>query len=348
MLCYGFIQPSSGPFSSHVSYVKKKDSTWRVCIDFHALNSIIVHDHFSLPIINKLLDELVGASWFSKLELRQGFHQICMNIKDIPKMAFRTHHSHFEYRVMSFGLCNASSTFQATMNTIFAPFLRKFVVVFFDDILVYSRSLQDHLLHLEQVFQTLHDDEFSLQNSKCLIGQRQLEYLGHIVSHAGISHEPSKIQAMLEWPKPFFVCNLHGFLGLSDFYHQFICGYASIVRPLNALLKLGSFHWTLEAQVAFNTLKRAMTEALVLALPSFSATSSYYNKLSKHYFGPFQIIELIGLVAYKLALPSTSKIHPIFHCSLLKPHKGPLPTLSEPLTALSHDHHPLVTPLAIL
>nr|KYP43728.1 Retrovirus-related Pol polyprotein from transposon 297 family [Cajanus cajan] len=270
MLCYGFIQPSSGPFSSHVSYVKKKDSTWRVCIDFHALNSIIVHDHFSLPIINKLLDELVGASWFSKLELRQGFHQICMNIKDIPKMAFRTHHSHFEYRVMSFGLCNASSTFQATMNTIFAPFLRKFVVVFFDDILVYSRSLQDHLLHLEQVFQTLHDDEFSLQNSKCLIGQRQLEYLGHIVSHAGISHEPSKIQAMLEWPKPFFVCNLHGFLGLSDFYHQFICGYASIVRPLNALLKLGSFHWTLEAQVAFNTLKRAMTEALVLALPSFS------------------------------------------------------------------------------
>uniref|UniRef100_A0A151UII3 Retrovirus-related Pol polyprotein from transposon 17.6 n=1 Tax=Cajanus cajan TaxID=3821 RepID=A0A151UII3_CAJCA len=177
MLHSGLIQPSNSPFSSSVLLVKKKDGSWRFCVDYRALNSISVKDRFPLPTIDELLDELGGAQWFSKLDLRQGFHQIRMHESDIHKTAFRTHLGHYEYRVMPFGLCNAPSTFQATMNELLKPYLRKFVIVFFDDILVYSPSLDDHLTHLDLTFKTLLAGQFFLKDSKCLFSQQQLEYL---------------------------------------------------------------------------------------------------------------------------------------------------------------------------
>ncbi|GAU26773.1 hypothetical protein TSUD_317710 [Trifolium subterraneum] len=239
------IRPSQSPFSSPVLLVKKKDGSWRFCVDYRALNSITVRDRFPMPTIDELLDELGGASWFSKLDLRQGFHQIRMNEADIHKTAFRTHQGHYEYRVMPFGLCNAPSTFQATMNELLQPFLRSFVAIFFDDILVYSVNLQLHLFHLEQVFNKLLEGNFFLKESKC-------------------------IQAMVNWPQPTSIKALRGFLGLTGFYRKFIKGYATLASPLTTLLRKNAFQWSTEAQSSFDKLKLAMTQAPTLALPDFS------------------------------------------------------------------------------
>lgn len=182
LLSTGWIQPSTSPFSSPVLLLKKKDGTWRMCVDYRALNALTVRDRFPLPTIDELLDELGHARIFSKLDLTSGFHQIRLASQDIHKTAFRTHDGHYEYRVMPFGLCNAPATFQATMNDIFRGLLRKTIIVFFDDILVFSNSMESHLLHLTQVFSILETHKFHLKASKCSFGESQVYYLGHIVA----------------------------------------------------------------------------------------------------------------------------------------------------------------------
>ena len=183
MLQKGLIQPSTSPFSSSVLLVKKNDGAWRFCVDYRALNALTMRERFPIPTIDELLDELGGARFFSKLDLLQEYHQIRMHFEDIPKTAFRTHHGHYEFKVMPFGLCNVPSFFQATMNMIFHPYLRRFIIVFFDDILIYSASMDEHLDHLELTFQVLLDNQFVLKLSKCSFGQSQVEYLGHLVLH---------------------------------------------------------------------------------------------------------------------------------------------------------------------
>ncbi|XP_074343112.1 uncharacterized protein LOC141680927 [Apium graveolens] len=242
MLNSGVIQESSSPFASPVILVKKKNGTWRMCIDYRRLNEATVKNRYPIPIIDKLLDELQGACWFTKLDLRSGYHQIRVAPQDIYKIAFRTHQGLYEFKVMPFGLTNAPASFQSLMNSVFQQQLRKSVLVFFDDIL----------------------------KSKCLFGQQKLEYLGHIISKEGVSTYPSKVDVMVNWPIPKSLKQLRGFLGLTGYYRRFIKGYGEMSRPLTNLLKKGSFNWTNEATVAFQTLKNSMVSAPVLALPDYT------------------------------------------------------------------------------
>jgi len=193
MLKNGVIAHSTSPFASPVLLVKKKDGTWRFCIDFRHLNAITVKNKHPLPIVDELLDELAGACWFTKLDFRAGYHQIRVCSGDEFKTAFRTHHGLYEFKVMPFSLTNAPATFQSIMNQIFAPLLRKHVLVFMDDILIYSKTLSDHVQHLEQVFKILEQHQFFVKLSKCEFAKQELEYLGHTISAQGVSTEPTKI-----------------------------------------------------------------------------------------------------------------------------------------------------------
>ena len=237
------IRPSSSPYSSPAILVRKKDKSWRLCVDYRQLNAITVKNKYPIPVIEDLLDELQGATVFSKLDLHSGYHQILMQPNDIAKTTFTTHMGHYEYLVMPFGLTNAPATFQQLMNNIFAKHLRKFVLVFFDDILVYSQTPQQHKQHLSCILKLMRLHQLKAKMSKCQFAVSSVDYLGHVISGEGVTTDPSNIAEITNWETPKTTKQLKRFLGFCGYYRRFIANYASICKPLLDMMKQPSFSW---------------------------------------------------------------------------------------------------------
>ena len=198
----GFVRPSVSPWGAPVLFVKKKDGSMRMCIDYRRLNQVTIKNKYPLPRIDELFDQLQGASYFSKIDLRSGYHQLRVRESDVMKTAFRTRYGHYEFLVMPFGLTNAPTLFMALMNKIFAQYLDQFVVVFIDDILVYSKTKEEHEDHLRVVLQLLRENQLFAKLNKCEFWLEQVAFLGHIISSEGLSVDPSKIEAVVNWERP--------------------------------------------------------------------------------------------------------------------------------------------------
>ena len=223
-------------------FVQKKDGSLHMCVDYRALNNLIIKDRSPIPRIDDLLDRMAGASVFSSLDLASGYRQIKIATEDIPKSGFTTPFGHYEFEIMCFALRNAPATFQTVMNSIFSAQMHNFVVVYLDDILVFSKNAEEHE---REVLQVLRDNKLYAKLLKCDFNKSELLYLGHIVSREGLKVDPRKIEAITSWPQPKDVHELRCFLGLANYFRQFVQDYASRVAPLTVLLSVKrSFIWT--------------------------------------------------------------------------------------------------------
>ncbi|KAL0534025.1 hypothetical protein IC582_028302 [Cucumis melo] len=286
LLDKGFIRPSLSPWGAPVLFVKKKDGSMRLCIDYRELNKVTVKNRYPLPRIDDLFDQLQGATVFSKIDLRSGYHQLRIKDEDVPKTAFRSRYGHYEFIVMSFGLTNAPAVFMDLMNRVFREFLDTFVIVFIDDILIYSKTEAEHEEHLRMVLQTLRDNKLYAKFSKCEFWLKQVSFLGHVVSKAGVSVDPAKIEAVTGWTRPSTVSEVRSFLGLAGYYRRFVENFSRIATPLTQLTRKGApFVWSKACEDSFQNLKQKLVTAPVLTVPDGSGSFVIYSDASKKGLG---------------------------------------------------------------
>nr|GFA15705.1 reverse transcriptase [Tanacetum cinerariifolium] len=259
----GFIRLSVSSWGAPVLFVKKKDGSMRLCIDYRELNKITIRNCYPLPRIDDLFDQLQGAMHFSKIDLRSGYHQLRVKEQDVSKTAFRTRYGHYEFLLMTFGLTNAPTVFMDLMNRIFHEFLDKFVIVFIDDILVFSNLKR---------------------NTRTIFAH--VAFLGHIVSSEGIMMDPAKVKAITKWPRPTSVTEVRSFLGLAGYYRRFVEGFSRLALPLTKLMRKGEiFVWNEEREKSFEDLKQRLVSAPILTLPFGSGGLQIYSDASKKGLG---------------------------------------------------------------
>ncbi|GJW02028.1 reverse transcriptase domain-containing protein [Tanacetum coccineum] len=282
----GFIRPSSSPWGAPVLFVKKKDGSFRMCIDYRELNKLTVKNRYPLPRIDDLFDQLQGSSVYSKIDLRSGYHQLRVREEDIPKTAFRTRYGHYEFQVMPFGLTNAPAVFMDLMNRVCKPYLDKFVIVFIDDILIYSKNKQEHEEHLKQILELLKKEELYAKFSKCEFWIPKVQFLGHVIDSEGIHVDPAKIESIKDWASPKSPTEIRQFLGLAGYYRRFIEWFSKIAKPMTKLTqKKIKFEWGDKQEAAFQLLKQKLCSAPILALPEGSKDFIAYCDASKKGLG---------------------------------------------------------------
>src|SRR3954467_4610666 len=321
-LAKGFILPSSSPWGFPVLFVTKKDGTERMCVDYRPLNLATIKNKYPLPRINDLYDQLAGSTVFSKMDLRLGYHQIRIREEDIPKTAFTTRYGLYEYTVMSFGLTNVPATFSRLMNSIFMEYLDKFVVVYLDDILIYSKNEEDHAKHLRLVWMKLREHRLYAKFSKCEFWLPEVTYLGHVISAKGIAINPERVNAVLDWTPPESVKQVRTFLGLANYCRRFVENFCKVAKPLTELLKKDKkFLWTPKCEESFQELKRRLTSALVLAPPDTKRYFEIYCDASRQGLGCI-LMQDRHVVAYA--------------SRQLRPHEENYPTNDLELAAIVH------------
>jgi hypothetical protein len=286
LLDKGYIRPSASPWGAPVIFVLKKDGTQRMCIDYRPLSEVTIKNKYPLPRIDDLFDQLKGACVFSKIDLRSGYHQLKIRATNITKIAFITRYGLYEYTVMLFGLTNAPAYFMYLMNKVFMEYLDKFMVVFINDILIFSKNEGDHDEHLRVVLQKLRENQLYAKLSKYEFWLKEVSFLGHIISEGGIFVDPSKVKDVFSWKTPQNVSDIRSFLGLAGYYRRFIEGFSKISKPTTELLaKVNTFEWMARHETSFQELKKRLTTAPVLTMPNIEKPFSIYCDASGQGFG---------------------------------------------------------------
>ncbi|KAI3760252.1 hypothetical protein L1987_50645 [Smallanthus sonchifolius] len=281
LISKGHVRESMSPCAVPALLTPKKDGTWRMCVDSRAINKITVRYRFPIPRLDDLLDQISGATIFTKLDLKSGYYQIRLRPGDEWKTAFKTREGLYEWLVMPFGLSNAPSTFMRVMNQLFRPFIGKFVVVYFDDILIYSASFSEHVVHVKKVLALLRRDSFYAATKKCVFMTPKVLFLGYVISCDGIQVDESKVAAVQNWPTPTTITEVRSFHGLASFYRRFIPHFSSIMAPMTDCIKGKTFVWTEGAELAFQVIKEKLTTAPILVLPDFSQVFELHTDASK-------------------------------------------------------------------
>ncbi|GBG89711.1 hypothetical protein CBR_g49564 [Chara braunii] len=283
----GWIRPSTSEFGAPVLFVPKGNGEFRMCIDYRGLNKITRKSIEPLPRIDDLLDMVQGCTVFSKVDLKSGYHQIEMAEEDVYKTAFKTRYGTYEFLVMPFGLCNAPGNFQTEVHHIFRPYLDKFMVVYLDDILVFSKTAREHAEHLALILQSLRDSQYKINREKSSLGVPSVIYMGHVISGDGLAPEAAKIAAIQEWPQPQIVRDVRSFMGLASYYRKFVRNFSAVAAPLTNLTKKDTpFLWSLHCQLAFTRLKKALTRAPILKLPDPTLPFILTTDASQYGIGP--------------------------------------------------------------